>query len=144
MTDSFLKIIKMDADKARRAGEKDKATSLMTLYSEAYMKGKNRGNRETTDDEVLDMIQVFVKNIDALLEHPCNADFREKAKIERELLSSYLPEKLTEEQLVNMINSYTKKLEITSIGQVMKWLKETVPNQYDSKQASTIARSFLS
>jgi len=139
----FLQIIKNDADKARKAGDKETATSLMTLYAEASARGKNDGNRESTDAEVLDMIQVFVKNIDVLLEHPCNTEFREKAQKERVLLSSYLPEPFSEQDLINIISPYTKKVEVTSVGQVMSMLKENFPYRFNSKQAASIAKRLL-
>ena len=45
--------IKSDALEARKARQTNTATLLTTLYSEASMVGKNDGNRESTDAEVL-------------------------------------------------------------------------------------------
>jgi len=140
----FLSIIKMDADKARKAGEKQKAISLITLYSEAKMIGKDDGDRDTTDDEVLGTIQKFIKNINELISHPCNEEFKEIALKEKTLYENYLPEQLTEEELEIIIkdecDSWPEKL---SIGDIMKFLKQDFANQYDSKLASTVARKVL-
>lgn len=144
MAGSFLNILKMDADKARKAGERKKATSLITLYSEAKMVGKNDGDRETTDNEVLETIQKFIKNINELLSHKCNEEFKESALVEKTLYESYLPDQLTEEELEIIIKSecgaWPEKL---TIGDVMKFLKREFANQYDSKLASTVARKIL-
>lgn len=144
MTGSFLYILKMDADKARKIGNKQKAISLITLYSEAKMIGKNDGNRETTDDEVLGIIQKFIKNINELLSHPCNSEFKEIALKEKTLYESYLPDQLNEEELKLIIqNEYDAWPLPLKIGIIMKFLKEQYPNQYDSKLASKIAKEII-
>ena len=51
--------IKSDALIARKARKIDTATLLTTLYSEASMIGKNLGNRESTDQEVLQVIELL-------------------------------------------------------------------------------------
>jgi len=146
----LIHIIKMDADKARKAGEKDKATSLMTLYSEALMKGKNDGNREPTNEEVLDMIQVFVKNIDELVSHPCNEEFKKNALNEKAILEEYLPDRLSENQLRQVIENVKSHDLIfgdspkdnINIGDYMRYLANNYPFQYDKKLASQLVREI--
>ena len=142
---SLLDVIKTSADKARKERNGETAIALMTLYSEAKMLGKNDGDRETTDEEVLQVIQRFIKNINELISHPCNDEFKEKASREKILLESYLPSQLTEEELEIIIKSecdaWPKQL---SIGEIMVFLKANFVNQYDSKLASTVARKVLS
>jgi len=53
--------IKSDALEARKARKTNTATLLTTLYFEASMVGKNLENRESTDQEVLQVIEKFIK-----------------------------------------------------------------------------------
>ena len=61
---SLIQDIKSASLVARKARETKKAESLITLYSEASMIGKNDGNRESTDAETIAVIKKFIKNID--------------------------------------------------------------------------------
>ena len=63
----LLETINQDRNEARKMKYTATATLLTTLYSEAQMVGKNDGNRETTDAEVVAVIKKFVKNIDETL-----------------------------------------------------------------------------
>ena len=59
---SLLTQLKKDSMLARKAVDRVRATLLSTLIGEAEMVGKNAGNRESTDEEVQQMIRKFLKN----------------------------------------------------------------------------------
>lgn len=141
----FLRIIKGDIKKARKEGNGLAVRVLSTLYAEAQMKGKNDGNRESTDEEVLGTIAAFVKNLNELLSHPtCTGSAREIALMEMELLQSYLPPVLSQEEIRNIIKTFlgtdNKKVHM---GVIMKYFKENHANQYDGKVVSAIVKEFL-
>ena len=62
-------------------------------------------------------------------------------------LEEYLPQMMTNEKLENIIDSAISDLGLSTMkdmGKVMGYLKETFPNQYDAKHASTYIKSKLS
>jgi uncharacterized protein YqeY len=71
-----------------------------TLLGEAQMIGKNDGNRETTDNEVISVVKKFIKNIDETVSALTtrNQDASVFLK-ERQALEVFLPKQLNEPQL---------------------------------------------
>ena len=144
----LLETINQDRNEARKMKYTATATLLTTLYSEAQMVGKNDGNRETTDAEVVAVIKKFVKNIDETLSNLPETDPRyEAAKMEREVLNFYLPKQMTEEDLRTAIGEIIQSRNLSEprdMGIVMKELKAAFDSQFDGKMASQIARELLS
>ena len=141
---TLLQQIKKDQVKCRKAHIKKDAETLTTLYSEAAMIGKNDGNRETTDAEVVQVAKKFIKNIDETLK-VCPADKRLGIVAERKLISTYLPKQLTEDELKVIISLIVEENGLNlpkDMGQVMKALSEGFSGQYDGKTASDIVRSI--
>ena len=62
-------------------------------------------------------------------------------------LKQYLPQMMTNEQLEKVIDEVIRDLHLSTMkdmGKVMGHLKETFPNQYDTKYASLYIKSKLS
>ena len=137
-----LQQIREDQLEARKSRDKLKATLLTTLIGEAQMVGKNAGNRDTTDAEVVQVVKKFIKNIDESLEY-YSGETKEEKLSEKKLLEIYLPRQLTEEQLTTIIFDIFNKLNITELkqmGLVMKELKTNYEGQFDGRLASTIVK----
>ena len=60
---SLLKQLQADQLNARKARDSIKATLLTTVLGEAVKVGKDDGDRDPTDTEVMDVFKKFVKNI---------------------------------------------------------------------------------
>jgi len=143
--------IKSDALIARKVRQTETATLLTTLYSEAFMIGKNAGNRESTDAEVLQVIEKFVKNANEvkniLLKNNKDVNLVEN---EIKVLSKYLPQKMSYEELGHTIRGIIKGLTLTQdkspklMGEVMGMLKILHGGKYDGKIASEIVKKGLS
>jgi uncharacterized protein YqeY len=126
------------------------APVLTTLLGEAVMIGKSAGNRETTDDEVIAVIQKFIKNaretIATLNTGKYQADTwgsnkTKELTLEVDVLSKYLPKQLSSEQLLEIFNAqFASGVEKTpkSKGVLMKFLKDNYANQYDGKEAAVV------
>lgn len=146
---TLLTQIKQDQLQARKDKDQVKVGILTTLVSEAAMIGKNDGNRESTDAEVIATIKKFIKNTDetiSLLEKE-HGDLVAKPLREREILMSYLPHQLTDEELLISIDEIITELQIDSLkgmGLVMKTLKERYEGQFDGKTASALVKERLS
>ena len=140
--------IKSDALIARKARKIDTATLLTTLYSEASMIGKNLGNRQSTDAEVLQVIEKFIKNANEiqtiLLKNNKNTS---NIVSEILVLSKYLPQKMSREELESVVRDIIEALkDINSevqMGKVMSVLKNSYGGTYDGKIASEIVKKEL-
>lgn len=138
--------IKADQLQARKDRDSLKATLLTTLIGEASAIGKNDGNRDVTDAEVVAVIKKFIKGIDETLVYlGDNAPLQSKVVAsEKGMLEVYLPKQLNAAQLkliVDTLNDYagvglSKKF-------IMQFLKENHAGQYDGKLASAVIDEFL-
>ena len=145
---SLLAKIKQDQLQARKNKNAAEATLLTTLIGEAAMIGKNDGNRETTDVEVVTVIKKFIKNNTELMNVANVPEMGyDYAKKENDFLAQYLPSQMTEEELQTTIQTYISTLEEVSpklMGSVMKWLKDNYAGQYDGGLASKVVKGLLS
>lgn len=140
---SLLEQIKNDQLTARKAKDSIKASLLTTLFSEASMKGKNAG-RETTDEEVVQVIQKFLKGVNETLKAlEYSSDGRVKAAcIEKDILESYLPKMASAEEIRAAVAEIAASGvdPKTKMGIVMKMLKDKFGASLDGKLASQIAK----
>ena len=144
---SLLETIKKDLIEARKAKNMLASAVLSTLYSEATMVGKNDGNRETADSEVVAKVKAFIKNIDETVKSlPEGHSQSTELGKEKELLQKYLPKQMSEEELKNSISeigiAYEKSMK--SMGKIMGELKTRYDGTYDGKIASALVKTFLS
>lgn len=163
----LLDQIKSAQLKARKERNTLASNLLTTLLGEAAMIGKNNGNRESTDSEVISTIKKFVANAketrDILLQddkaqeilaqnpnpiggygagNPALLDCLEEIRI----LESFLPKQLTDEELEVAITTAIADVNATSIrdmGKVMKLLKERHDGAYDGSVVSLTIKSRL-
>ena len=151
---SLLNKIKEDSILARKEKDSVKASLLVTLYSEALMVGKNKRNDIPSDEETLATIQKFLKNASEVREIISKRYFNElgerpgldKIQLEINILESYLPKQLTEQELVVIIGTaigVTGTLKGPfNVGTIMAFLKQNYTGQYDGKVASKVAQNF--
>lgn len=139
----LIEKIKHDQLVARKNRDQIESTLLTTLIGEADMVGKNNGNRDPFDEEVISVVKKFLKGVNetiAILEKSGH-DVSQFEK-EREILDSYLPTQLTFDQILTMIESAV--LDGTIIkdksfkGSAMKWLKIHYSGQYDGRIAAEV------
>ena len=141
----LLNKIKNDLYNARKASDRVALTILTTLYAEAAMKGKNSGNRESTDEEVTATITKFVKNAKELLSHIEDIETKDKITSEISVYEAYLPSQMSKEELTSVITNIMEIKEgdiIPNIGMVMKHLSANYNGMYDGKLASEIVRAY--
>lgn len=140
---TLFETIKADQLSARKAHMGDKAALLTTLIGEAGMVGKNAGNREPTDPEVIKVIESFVKNLNANLQlfaensQPYVNTLKEKFTLEK-----YLPTKYTEDELTLIISAYMLSLG-SDMGKIMAGLKKDHAGNYDGALASKIVKKVI-
>ena len=144
---SLLQQIKGAQLIARKSKATLAAALLTTLIGEAEMIGKNAGNRETTDAEVVAVIKKFIKNIDETLEAlKFSSDGRvQDANLEKRILETFLPKQLSEDELRKIVEDIKSEINATQkdMGKVMGLLKARHDGLYDGKLASTLVKNVL-
>lgn len=120
------------------------ATILTTLLGEVSIVGKNDGNRETTDEEAVKIIQKFIKGVDD------NKQYRKLSDdelMEISLYKAYLPEMIDDETITLFVKGYLDGIEdgysMKIMGTIIKELKFNYPGQVDGKAASAVVKTQL-
>ena len=105
--------------------------------------------KETNDEDIKKLLKKMIKqraeSIDIYKKNN-RQDLLEVEKKEYEILSSFLPKQLTEEETKNICNDLVKKLNATSIkdmGKVMGVLKKEYSDNLDFSKASSYLKETL-
>jgi len=143
----MLTQLKKDHLESRKQRNTLKSNLLGTVIAEAVMIGKNDGNRETTESEILAVIKKFLKGINESIES-LKKQGRDTSEIEKEkvILESYMPSQLSEEKLTIIINELVDALpekNMKQMGKVMGEIKKKYDGQFDGKLASSLVKSAL-
>ena len=119
-------------------------TAVMKYKTAADYKGT------CTDADIISIIQKLVKQHNEsynIYKDAGRTDLASEEFGQMKYLEEYLPQMMTNEKLENIIDSAISDLGLSTMkdmGKVMGYLKETFPNQYDAKHASTYVKSKLS
>lgn len=133
---SLMEDIKAKQLAARKAGVPE-ASLYTTLLGEAGAIGKNAGNRETTDQEVVAVVKKFIKNLDETITALTSRNQDASSFLnERGVLEQFLPNQMDETRLRALA------IGCDSMPEFMKYLKENFAGQYDGKMASAVAKSY--
>lgn len=134
----MLKLIKEDQLQARKEKHKIKAQILTYVIGEIA--------REEDKDESDAKVLAIVKRTHKRLKDACNIKYTQELHTEICILSAYIPEVLTEEELNEQIDIIVSDEEDYNMGSVMKKLKavaERVRFSYDGKLASKLVRENI-
>ena len=119
-------------------------TAIMKYKTAADYKGT------CTDADIIGIIQKLVKQHNEsynIYKDAGRTDLAEEEFGQMKYLEEYLPQMMTNEKLENIIDNVISDLGLSTMkdmGKVMGYLKETFPNQYDAKYASTYIKTKLS
>ena len=121
--------------------------TMVTVFSEASMIAKDDGNREITESDLIRQIKKTVTNlnvtIDLLVER--NSDATHQIN-ERELLESYLPKQLSDDEVRSIVNQFlTEQPTVTPkiMGSVMQFMKSKYDGLYDGKKAASLVKECI-
>lgn len=95
----------------------------------------NRIGKTVTDEQVISIVKKMIEN----------AKLAGNEK-EIEILSSYLPKQLDDDQLNTLISGliYANNYTVKDMGKIMATLKLTHGGQYDGKRASELVKEIFS
>jgi len=150
---TIIEKVKKDLLLSRKEKNKIKIGILSALISEITSVGKNNGNRTTNDEEAIKVINKFYKNLNELFTAYSGISLEEgkdkkgdnefnKMLFEASIYKSYLPQLMSEEELTRVIGMFLQTENKPNVSNIMKYLKEKVPNQYDGKMASNLAKEI--
>jgi uncharacterized protein YqeY len=136
--------LREDLLNARRARTAISTGLLTALVGEAVMVGKNAGNRDTNDEEVLATIRKFLKNAEENLVRLVSIGRPiDETNVEIAILKAYLPQQMSEMQLAVAIMDLKLANPSINMGQMMKSLKDKYAGLYDSRRASDLVKAAL-
>ena len=140
--------IQEDVKQAMRAHQREQLAALRLVT--AAIKQKEVDERiELSDEQVLAVLDKMVKQRRESLEQFLQAgreDLAAKEQFELDLIQTYLPEPLSDDQLADLIRSTIDKLGASSIrdmGAVMSALKGQVQGRADMKAVSQAVKTQL-
>ena len=93
---TLIERIRADQLQARKDKDTIKVNLLTTLIGEAVSIGKNNGNRETTDAEVIALTKKFIKNLQEAIEvYTRNGVSVDAQRTEIGILEAYVPKQMS-------------------------------------------------
>jgi uncharacterized protein YqeY len=141
--------IKKDMVEAMKSGDKFKLNVIRMLKSAIMLKEIEVKPNELTDDDTLAVVKSEVKKRKGSIEEfekYGKLDQVEDLKKEVEILSVYLPEELSEEALLKIIDEGIKEVGAESIkdmGKVMKYVTEKAGAAADMSKVSVLVKQKL-
>ncbi len=143
--------VKKDLVAAMKAGDKFKLNVIKMLKSALMNEEINLGGNGSglTDDQVLAVIKREVKKRNSSIEEYTKygkVDTVEELKKEVEILSVYLPEEMSDEELSKHVDEIIAEVgaeTIKDMGKVMKELTSKYGSVIDMSKASSIVKSKL-
>ena len=133
-----------DLNEARKGREKLRTLVLSTTLSELRNREIELG-KEGDDSEVLSVIAKAVKRRKEAAAQMLSGgrnELAEKEEIEAEMLSAYLPEGLSEEEVRQVVQEIVGE-GLQELGPVMGQLMPRLKGRFDGKEANRIVREVL-
>ena len=143
--------ISKDMIEAMKAHDKDTVSTLRLLKSaiDLYLINNKMDRHDASDEVVIEVVSKQVKTHKESIEEfkkGNRQDLIDGLNKEIELLSKYLPEQLSEDEIRNEIDKVFDKVKPTSIkdmGLIMKELTPIFKGKADMKFVNTIVREKL-
>lgn len=113
------------------------APAIVFALSEIDKVGKNNGNRATTEDEAIKVIQKLVSTIDENLKLNIDDGRRVSLNFEKQILIGVLPEMASEDEVRTFLQDAYTDIKPTK-GDIMKTLRFKFGAKIDMKRAGEI------
>jgi len=145
---SLFEKIDKDIIEALKAGEKERLTVLRGLKSALKYARIDKGD-DLTDQEVIASLSSQAKKVrDSIEQFQMGGrdDLVAKERFDLEIISSYLPQQLTEDELRDIVKSAVEESSAESprdIGKIMKLVMPQVKGRADGKMVNKLAMELL-
>lgn len=121
------------------------AASITFVLSEIEKVGKNAGNRATTEDEAIKVVQKQIVTIEDNLKLDIDDGRRVAFNFEKKILESVLPQMATDREVVDFLRdqlSFKTKETMPKKGDIMKLLREEFGALVDMKRAGELLKDI--
>ena len=145
----LLQELQTQMKEALKAKDTERLSVIRMLISE-IKKAQIDAKRELSDNEIIQVIQRYAKQRKESIKQYREAgreDLAQKEERELQIVSQFLPEPLSEEELERIIDETIKELNASSMkdmGKVMKAVLSKVEGRADGSTVSKIVKSKLS
>lgn len=145
---SIKESIQAELKTAMKAKEKNTVTVIRSVQA-AIKKIEIDKQIELTDEQILDVLQKQIKQRKESLKiytENDRADLAEKEQAEIDVLTGFMPEPLSVDELSALVEQQIKALEATSMkdmGKVMASLKEKVAGRAEPSDVSKLVKQLL-
>ena len=146
---SLVEQLKKDMVEAMKEKDKDRLT-VIRMVKAALDKERIDKKVEVNDELLIDVVNKQIKMRNDSLDEFTKAerdDLVEKTNAELVILKKYLPEQLSDDEVMNIIDEAISSLNATTMkdmGNVMKEVNPKVKGRTDMKKVSEIIKSKLS
>lgn len=145
---SLMEQITNELKDAMKSGDKFRLSVYRMLKSSLQLEAINKKS-DLSDEEVMSVIKKQVKVRTCSMEEYeklNRMDLRDGLKNEIEILSKFLPEELSEDEIMKEIEKSFEEIKPESIkdmGKVMKYLTDEIGAKADMSKVSSIVKSKL-
>jgi len=148
---NIFELINEDIKKAMLAKEKEKLEALRAIKA-AFLLAKTAEGAigELTSDQELKIIQKLVKqrqDAAEIYKQQNRMDLYEPEEFQAQVIASYLPAQMSEEEVKNAVSKIVSELGASTIkdmGKVMAEANKQLAGKTDSKTLSAIVKTLLS
>ncbi len=140
--------IREDFTNARKEGDAEKKNALEAIIAFIIMKEKTETGHVVTDEEVMTGITKEIKIQEEIktMWAGKNSDKEEEAVKKIEILTSYLPKQLTEDEVMDLIRQadvYTDASAKTK-GMIIKTIMPQIAGKFDKSKVNPLVEKYLS
>lgn len=140
--------VRDDAVAALKAGDKRRRAALSTFVSALKKERIDSGKAPSEADELSVLKRERKRRAEAieLYDQAGRTDLADQERYEEQLLATYMPEELGDEELERLVAeaiTATESVTVKDIGKVMGWLKPRVAGRADGKRLSDLVRDKL-
>ena len=114
------------------------APAILFALSEIEKVGKNNGNRATTEDEAIKVVQKLISTIDENLKLNIDDGRRIVLNFEKQILAGVLPQMASEEDIRSLLRDTIGDQPPKNKGVAMKVIRDEYGAKVDMKRAGEI------
>lgn len=122
------------------------APSIQFALSEIEKIGKNNGNRSTTDDEAIKVVQKLIATVDENIKFATAEDHDGRLVAlnhEKQILQSVLPIMASDDEIRSKLVFAFEGKQVRNKGEIMQWSKAHWGALVDMKRVGTIASELF-
>lgn len=140
--------IRDDGTAALKAGDKRRRAALSSFVAALKKERIDSGKAPSEADEFTVLKRERKRRAEAieLYDRAGRTDLADQERYEEQLLTEYMPEELSDEELERLVDEAivaTESVTAKDMGKVMGWLKPKVAGRADGKRLSGLVREKL-